>query len=135
MKGHFFIILWLFTVNYTFGQKSQQTKTGDPKLVNILTIQPEFCADSLTLEEFIQKNLKYPQMELDNDVQGIVVVGFWVDENGSVKNPEVVKSGSKGFDKEALRLVKLLPKWEPGKSNKKPVPVYYTLNVKFAVQK
>jgi protein TonB len=137
MKRFYLLSFLLLSCLMSIAQRhdTSSLKTDDPRLVSHLTSVPEFPGGAEPLDQFIKKNLQYPQMERDNDIQGIVKVSFLIDENGEVKNPKVVKSVSPGLDKEALRVVKLMPKWEPGMYRKKPVPVYYVLNLTFAITK
>jgi TonB family protein len=73
-------------------------------------------------------------MERDNDIQGKVLLRFMVDTAGAIQDIEVMRKVSPGLDKEAVRVVKLMPKWKPGTYYKKPVAVYYVLPVGFRLQ-
>ena len=73
-------------------------------------------------------------MERDNDIQGIVSVGFMVDENGEIKDIQVIKPTSYGLDREAMRIIKIMPRWQPAIYGNKPVRVYYILPVEFKIQ-
>ena len=89
--------------------------------------------DSLLIKlKFIQDNLKYPNTE--SCVQGRVIVRFIVTKTGSIENIEVVRSLEPSFDKEAVRVIKLMPKWIPGKQNGVNVSVYFTLPINFKIQ-
>jgi protein TonB len=95
---------------------------------------PEFPGGDVELMKFIQKNVQYPQMERDNDIQGRVILKFVVMEDGGVSDVSVARSVSPGLDKEAVRVVKMLPKFKPGKQQGKAVRVYYSLPVLFKLQ-
>ena len=84
--------------------------------------------------KWLQKNLNYPQIAQENGVQGQVVVRFVVNKDGSIVDPVVVRSVDPYLDKEALRVVKLMPKWNPGKQRGKAVRCMFTLPVKFRLQ-
>ena len=86
------------------------------------------------MRKFIGENLSYPAMERDNDIQGKVVVGFVVWEDGSIRDVEIKKSLSAGCDKEAVRVIKAMPKWKAGKQQGKSVPVKYVLPIAFKLQ-
>ena len=73
-------------------------------------------------------------MERDNDIQGKVLLRFVVMEDGSVQDVNVVRSVSSGLDKEAVRVVRTLPKFKPGKQQGKAVRVYFNLPVVFKLQ-
>ncbi len=81
--------------------------------------------------EFIYKNVEYPQVAIDNAIEGTVVIRFIVDIDGSIRNPEIVREIGGGCGTEALRVVKLMPLWNPGKQRGEPVKVYFNLPIKF----
>ena len=95
--------------------------------------QPGFPGGDGELFKFLQKNIQFPQVEKENGIQGKVFITFVVDKDGSVVNVEVYKGlkGGPGCDKEALRVVKMMPKWSPGKQNGKSVKVRYILPIHF----
>jgi protein TonB len=110
------------------------------KLIVELSTVPEFPGGLLELQKFLKKNIIYPQMERDNNVSGIVTIMFLVDETGKVGNAEVIQRiisapKSHSLDKEALRMVSLLPNWKPAYYGKKPVAVYYTIDIVFEIKK
>ena len=84
--------------------------------------------------KWLQKNMDYPQIAQENGVQGQVVVRFVVNKDGSIVDPVVVRSVDPYLDKEALRVVKLMPKWNPGKQRGKAVRCMFTLPVRFRLQ-
>ena len=78
---------------------------------------PFFPGGSQKLKEFIEENLRYPKELEETCVQGRVIVRFIVERNGKLSNVKVVKSVHPVLDKEALRIVKLMPRWIPGRQN------------------
>ena len=78
---------------------------------------PSFPGGSQKLKEFIEENLRYPKELEETCVQGRVIVRFVVERNGKLSNVKVVKSVDPVLDKEALRIVKLMPRWIPGRQN------------------
>jgi protein TonB len=106
----------------------------ETKVFTIVEQMPEFPGGEGALFKFIQSNIQYPAMERDNDIQGRVIVGFVVNEDGSVSDVSVKKGVSSGLDKEAIRVVKLLPKFKPGKQQGKAVKVAYVLPIMFKLQ-
>jgi protein TonB len=106
----------------------------EPKIFTFVEQNPEFPGGDAELIKFLQKNIQYPQMERDNDIQGKVLLRFVVMEDGSVQDVNVVRSVSPGLDKEAVRVVKMLPKFKPGKQQGKAVRVYFNLPVVFKLQ-
>lgn len=103
------------------------------KTYDILDQMPEYPGGPKALYEFLFTNLQYPAEALKNEIEGIVYLKFIVDKNGIVSNPVVVRSLGSGCDEEALRIISLMPKWNPGVENGKPVAVWYSLPVKFTI--
>lgn len=95
------------------------------------TVMPEFPGGQNALLQFLKENIKYPEQEKKNGVEGRVVVRFMVSETGEVLHAVVVKSVSPGLDAEALRVVSRLPEFKPGTQNGVPVQTYFTLPVLF----
>ena len=81
--------------------------------------------------KWLQKNIKYPSIAAENGVQGRVIVQFVVNKDGSIVDPVVLRSVDPYLDKEAIRVVKSMPKWKPGEQRGKPVRVKFTLPVMF----
>jgi periplasmic protein TonB len=104
-----------------------------PEVYTYVEEMPEYPGGSSEMIKFISKSIVYPKVAAENGIYGTVFVRFIVDKDGSVIRPELVKSlaGCPECDAEALRVLKILPKWRPGKSNGKFVPVYYTTPIKF----
>ena len=97
----------------------------------IVEDQPEFPGGAAALYEYLSKNIKYPAICRENNIQGRVVVVFIVNRDGSIVEPEVVKSVNPMLDKEALRVISNMPKWKPGLQFGKPVRVKFTVPVNF----
>ena len=83
---------------------------------------------------FLQNNVKYPKQAQEKGTQGRVIVQFVVEKNGTISETKVVKSVDALLDNEALRVVKMMPKWQPGKQNGEAVRVKYVLPVTFRLQ-
>jgi protein TonB len=96
--------------------------------------QPDFPGGMQKMYDYLHKTIKYPDMEFDAGIQGKVFIQFVVDKDGSVEEVEVRRGVSPGLDKEALRAVKSMPKWSPGKMNGKPVKCRFTIPVDFKLQ-
>ena len=95
---------------------------------------PSFRGGHKALLEFIENNLRYPDILDTTDVQGRVVVRFVIEKDGTVTNPKVVKSLDPVLDKEALRIVSIMPKWIPAKMNGKAIRTTYTVPVNFRLK-
>ncbi|MEO5584037.1 MAG: TonB family protein, partial [Flavobacteriales bacterium] len=96
--------------------------------------QPDFPGGMAKMYEYLHKNTKYPDMEFDAGIQGKVYIEFVVDKDGSVEDVKVRRGVSPGLDKEALRAVKSMPKWSPGKMNGKAVKCRFTIPVDFKLK-
>ena len=92
---------------------------------------PLFPGGDAALMKYIESHINYPLMAAKNKVQGRVIVQFVVEKDGSIGEVKVVRSVDKDLDKEAIRLVKSLPKFTPGRQNGQVVRVWYTLPVPF----
>lgn len=93
--------------------------------------KPQFKGGEGAMLRFIGANLKYPTVAVDNNLQGTVTVRFVVSNTGDIKNVEVVKGFHILCEKEAVRIVKMMPKWIPAKHKGQNVSVYYSLPIKF----
>ena len=94
--------------------------------------KPKFPGGMTSLQSYINRNLKYPQISRENNSQGRVIVRFIIDSNGVVTSPQVVRSsGDCNLDMEAVRVIESMPKWKPGKHKGKPVRVLFTFPVIF----
>ncbi len=96
--------------------------------------QAEFPGGMAALMKWLGNNIRYPEAAQQNDVQGRVIVKFIVEKDGSVTQAQIVKGVDKDLDKEALRVVGKMPKWQAGKNNGVPVRSYFTLPVNFKLQ-
>src|SRR5690606_41001791 len=95
--------------------------------------QPEFPGGMDALAKFLRRHVVYPPAAQRANIAGKVVVQFVVEKDGSVGQVTVIKSVGFGCDEEAVRVVKAMPKWSPGKQNGQPVRVYYTLPVSYTL--
>ncbi|MBR5159294.1 MAG: energy transducer TonB [Bacteroidaceae bacterium] len=93
--------------------------------------QPEFPGGTAALLEYLRKNIKYPAICRENNIQGKVIVTFVVNKDGSIVDIEVIKSVNPSLDKEAIRVISQMPKWKPGSQRGKPVRVKYSVPVNF----
>lgn len=93
-----------------------------------------FPGGSAALMQYIAQNLRYPNIQGDCNIQGRVIVGFTVNEDGTLSDIKVMKSISPTFDEEAIRVVKSMPKWNPAKRNGKAVKTKYTVPVTFRLE-
>lgn len=90
--------------------------------------------DSNKFREYIQRNLRYPEIAAENGIQGRVFVRFVIEPDGSLSNVTVVRGVDPSLDKEAVRVVQSSPKWKPGRQRGKPVRVSFTFPIIFVLQ-
>jgi periplasmic protein TonB len=83
---------------------------------------------------YVQKNLKYPEIAQENGISGRVFIQFAVDSKGNVVDATVVRGVDSSLDAEALRVVRNSPKWSPGKQRGRPVKVQFTFPIVFVLQ-
>lgn len=101
----------------------------------IVETMPEFPGGQQALFKYLSENVKYPAIAQENGIQGRVICQFVVNKDGAIVDVEVVRSGGDpSLDKEALRVIKSMPKWKPGKQRGKAVRVKYTVPVNFRLQ-
>ena len=119
--------------------------TGNVDATNHMLLQPK---DSITVNqapsfpggesariEFLTNNIKYPDEARDNDIEGVVVVKFTVSSTGDIKDARVSRGVYELLDKEALRVVELMPKWTPAKNSfGENIDVEYTMPIVFFLQ-
>jgi TonB family C-terminal domain len=111
-------------------------KVEDEQPVSIAMVEqkPEFPGGEAAMYKWLGDNIVYPSAASEEGVQGRVVVEFVVGKDGSISNVKVVRPRHPALDKEALRVVKAMPNWLPGRNNGQPVKVTYTLPVTFKLQ-
>ncbi len=95
--------------------------------------KPEYPGGQEALFKYLRDNMIYPQVSLDNGVQGTVVVQFTVDEKGELSDLIVARSLDRSCDQEAIRVIQNMPKWEAGEQNGKKVCVRYTMPIRFVM--
>ena len=101
----------------------------------VVETMPEFPGGQQALFKYLAENVKYPVIAQENGIQGRVICQFVVNKDGSIVDVVAVRSsGEPSLDKEAIRVIKSMPKWKPGKQRGKPVRVKYTVPVNFRLQ-
>jgi protein TonB len=108
-----------------------QEEGDEGEVFEIVEQNPMFPGGNEALMKWLSKNLKYPASAQENGIQGRVLVQFVVNKDGSIVEPKVLRSVDPALDKEALRVVSTMPKWQPGKQRGKTVRVRFTLPVTF----
>lgn len=107
---------------------------SDEKVFSVVEQMPEFPGGQAAFLKWLSDNIKYPAIAEENGIQGRVICTFVVERNGSITDVQVVRSIDPSLDKEAVRVLKIMPKWIPGRANGKTVRVKYTVPVTFRLQ-
>ena len=134
-KGATYIQVALRESNMTMGEStiiSGEILEGDVDYETIETTLPEFPGGTQALFNFIRENLQYPNN--DTCVTGRVVAQFTVKEDGSIANARVIRGIHPAFDKEALRVINMMPKWKPGTKQGEVVDTEYTVPIMFSAE-
>ena len=107
----------------------------DEVIFVVVETMPEFPGGAQAMYKYLSENVKYPVIAQENGIQGRVICQFTVNKDGSLVDIEVVRSGGDpSLDKEAIRVIKSMPKWKAGQQRGKPVRVKYTIPVNFKLQ-
>jgi protein TonB len=109
-------------------------KEEETKVFDVVEQMPSFPGGDAELMKFLSSHIKYPVVAEENGIQGRVIAQFVVERDGSISDVKVIKSVDPSLDKEAIRVLKSMPKWIPGKQNGAPVRVKYTVPVTFRLQ-
>ena len=120
---------WVDLTEYDVVEVEPEPEEEAPFMV--VEDMPEFPGGTAALLEYLRKNIKYPAICRENNIQGRVIVSFVVNKDGAIVDPEVVKSVNPSLDKEAVRVISNMPPWKPGMQRGKPVRVKYTVPVNF----
>jgi TonB family protein len=115
-------------------QADEETKPQSKKVYESVEQMPEFPGGLAAMMRYLSENIKYPPEAAKNNIEGRVVLQFVIDETGQVGDIQVARPVSEELDAEAVRVVKSMPKFEPGRIKGEPVAVWYTLPINFKLQ-
>lgn len=104
------------------------------EIFHVVEQAPEFPGGQSELMKYLSSSIRYPEIAVENGIQGRVIVQFVVEKDGSATQVEVARGVDPSLDKEAIRVVKEMPKWKPGQQRGKPVRTKFTLPVQFRLQ-
>lgn len=113
-------------------------EVAEEPVFTVVEDMPEFPGGQAAMANFLRKNVVYPEMEKQNDIQGVAYVQFVVDKDGKVTDVKIYP-GTEGkatanMREEAIRVIKMMPPWKPGKQRGKPVKVSYSMPVRFKLR-
>ena len=121
-------------INEVIVEEKKPEPVDDNKVFEVVEQKPQFPGGDAALLKYISDNIRYPAAAQENGIQGRVVVRFVVTKSGKVGDVQVMRSKDPDLDREAVRVVKTLPAFVPGKMNGHSVNVWYTLPVTFKLQ-
>jgi TonB family protein len=121
---------------YTSFPPPAETKEVNGEVYVYATEMPEFPGGQTEFMKYIQKNMRYPAMEKEMGIQGTVYISFIIDRHGYVQNVYCVKevAGGQGLNKEAMRVIKMMPAWRPAKINGHAVNFQMVQPIRFVIQ-
>ena len=112
----------------------QEAKIDENGIHQVCEEMPEFPGGMQECMKWLGKNIKYPTTAQEKGIQGRVIMQFVVERDGSITEPKVVRGVDPDLDKEALRVISIMPNWKPGMQKGKAVRVKYTLPVAYRLQ-
>jgi len=121
-----------YNFDYDGADYGDNEDSGEADIFQVVEDMPQFPGGSV--QKWLQKNVKYPMIAQENNIQGKVFVQFVIEKDGSVSDVKIARSVDPSLDKEAIRVIKAMPKWKPGKQRGKPVRVSYTVPINFQLQ-
>lgn len=124
------VALMMFVLLFSFMTSTAQTKKNN-MLFSVVEVMPQYPGGQIAMMKYIMENMKYPKQAMKEGIQGRVAVSFIVEKDGSISNVRPIHSVHTLLDKEAVRVVKSMPKWSPGKQNGKPVRVQLIVPIMF----
>lgn len=129
-------IISLATISMNaFAVETTATNTDDKEQVfTVVEQMPMFPGGDAEMMKYLATSIKYPEIAVKNNEQGRVVVGFVVECDGSITDVNILRGVSPSLDKEAMRVVKEMPKWTPGKKDGSVVRVKYQVPIAFKMQ-
>jgi protein TonB len=114
--------------------QQREEEVEEEQIFTIVEEMPSFPGGEAELFKYLGKNIKYPQMATDAGISGVVYVTFVVDKDGKIRDVKVLRGIGGGCDEEAVRVVKSMPSWKPGKQRGKAVTVQYNLPIRFTLR-
>ncbi len=111
----------------------QEKEVEETEIFTVVEESPGFPGGDEARIRFLQENIKYPTMARESGIQGTVYVTFVVEKGGNVSDVKILRGIGGGCDEEAIRVIKAMPRWNPGKQRGKPVRVQFNMPIKFTL--
>lgn len=134
MKNLIYTILFCFIATASFSQETviNDSISNDSIYFHVDEF-PEFPGGEEARMKFIHDNINYPEMAQESGIQGTVYVKFIIEKDGSISNVEIIRGIGGGCDEEAIRILRMMPKWKPAMSQGKPVRIKFNMPFKFTI--
>lgn len=107
------------------------SQVNNDEIFTVVEVSPSYIGGEAAMNKFLAKNLTYPKEALEKNIQGTVYISFIVEADGSIQNIIIKRDIGAGCGEEAARVVKMMPKWNPGKQRGKTVRTQFILPVSF----
>lgn len=120
-----------YKVNIIGIEDDIEPEEKDPEYFIVVEDMPQFPGGDIALFKFIAQNVEYPEIARENGIQGKVFLSFIINKKGFVEQVKVTRNVDPLLDKEAMRVIQLLPKWKPGKQRGKAVNVAFNVPINF----
>jgi periplasmic protein TonB len=111
----------------------EEEEIAEDVIFTVVEDQPSFPGGEEARIRYLQENLRYPQMAREAGIQGTVFVTFVVERDGSVTDVRVIRGIGGGCDEEAIRVVRNMPRWQPGRQRGQPVRVQFNMPIRFVL--
>lgn len=131
MRRKLFIAAFLCCMSFIYATPPVTGDGNDKTSFPVINCQPKFPGGSAALVSWIKSNLRYPVLAEEQQIEGDVVCAFWIEKDGYVNNTYVIRSSHELLSKEALRVIKFMPRWIPGRENGQAIRVRYTIPFTF----
>lgn len=128
------MIVALFCALMISATANAQQSKHQGKIYDVVEVMPEYPGGMSEMMNFLRQQVKYPEAAKKKGLQGRSVIHFVVEKDGNLSDFKVVSSAGKMLDAEALRVVKTMPKWKPGRIKGKPVRVKFNLPIEFRLK-
>jgi periplasmic protein TonB len=132
MRQNFFLFIFLVPL-FSFGQ-IEKGETQEEMTITIIENPPEFPGGHKALTRYVQNYVVKATGEIEDIVEGVVFVTFWVETDGSITDPEILRGLTPELDSISIDLMKSMPKWSPATQRGKPIRVKFNLPVRFSSQ-
>jgi len=118
-----------------YQEVAQETavEAEEAQIFSVVEESPSYPGGDEARMKYLRENLKYPQLARESNIDGTVYIEFVVERDGSISKPTIKRDIGGGCGEEALRVVKAMPKWTPGKQRSKPVRTQFILPIKFTL--